>query len=378
MFQPAADSRWMTRALHLAQRGTIGTHPNPRVGCVLVQGNTCLAEGHHAMCGGPHAEAAALDLLTSPPPAATGDGPDWGAVTAYVSLEPCSHHGRTPPCADRLIAAGVGRVVVGMTDPDPRVSGTGIERLRSAGIRVDVMPSFPEGRWLNRRFLSSFEQQRPWIVLKCAVSRDGMMDAPREPGERGSLPITSPALRKLTHHWRAEEGAILVGAGTVVTDDPALDVREATGPNPLVVVLDPNGRTHPASKVYRSGRQACVVGGPDGLPEQVKRWTVPASGDAFDAALVGLQELGVRSVLVEGGGETLRRMLRRGLWDEFRVCRSPRNAGGGMPAVLPPAGTLLRGVHPFGEDQVEYHVRPESAGWAGCAPPPTLLLPLPS
>lgn len=368
----ATDRAWMARALNRARLGEIGTYPNPRVGCVIVRDGEILAEGHHAECGGPHAEVAALEALSAPEASLT-------EATAYVTLEPCSHHGRTPPCSDRLIASGIGRVVVGMQDPDPRVAGSGIDRMRAAGITVDVLEAFAAGRWLNRRFLSSLERGRPWVVLKCAVSADGFMDPPRQPGQQGSLTITEPALRRLTHRWRAEEGAILVGAGTLATDDPALDVRESDGPHPLVVVLDPNGRTSPGSKVYQSGRPTLVIGGPPSLPPHVERVPPKGGTDAFETALIALQERSVRSVLVEGGAETLKTCLASGRWDEFRECRSPRPTGGGLRAVLPgPTEQRCRGWHPFGADTIRYFVHPDSASWAGDAPPPTLSVPLPS
>ena len=365
------DRDWMAHAFQLAGRGTIGTAPNPRVGCVVVHNGSLLSEGWHTQVGGPHAEAAALQAL---PP-----GVDAGGATAYVTLEPCSHHGRTPPCSDALIAAGVDRCVVAMQDPNPQVAGRGLQRMRDAGIAVAVFDSCAEGRWLNRRFLSAMERGRPWVVLKCAVSADGFMDPPRTSGQRGSLPITAPALRKLTHFWRAEEGAILVGAGTVVTDDPALDVREAVGPTPLPVVLDPRGRTAPDAKVYASDAGSLVLGGPKGLRSPAQQVMIPENTSAITAAMQALQARDIRSVLVEGGRETLQRFMEAGLWDEIRVATSNRLTGGGLPApVWPgPEEALLRGAHPFGADHVRYWVNRSSADWIGTSPAPTLQLPLP-
>ena len=364
------DREWMAEALALARRGHIGTAPNPRVGCVLVQDGYILSSGWHAAVGGPHAEAAALQAL---PP-----GGDARGATAYVTLEPCSHHGRTPPCSEAFIASGIARCVVGMVDPNPMVAGSGIDRMRAAGIEVAVLDAFPEGRWLNRRFLSAMERGRPWIILKCAVSADGFMDPPRQGGEMGSLAITSPALRRLTHHWRAEEGAILVGAGTVGTDDPALNVREAEGPNPLRIVLDPQGRTTADRQVYADGHSTLVVGGPQGLAESVVR--LDANGqDVLPLLVENLMTREVRSILVEGGADTLGRFLDAGLWDELRLCHASHQTGGGLPAPSWPTGedALLRGEHPFGADHVEYHVHPASAAWVGTHCPPTLSVPLP-
>ena len=185
----------------------------------------------------------------------------------------------------------------------------------------------------------------PWsggvygIVLKCAVSADGFIDPPRQGGERGSLAITSPSLRRLTHHWRAEEGAILVGAGTVGTDDPALNVREAAGPNPLRIVPGPSGRTTADHQVYADGHSTLVVGGPQGLAESVMR--LDADGqDALPLLLKDLMAREVRSVLVEGGADTLGRFLDVGLWDELRLCHAPQQTGGGLPARNGPPGRM--------------------------------------
>lgn len=363
------DRQWMERALVLAARGRWGAAPNPRVGCVIVHEDIAITEGWHAQVGGPHAEVAALDALDA-------EDSRLKNCTAYVTLEPCNHHGRTPPCTERMIASGIPRVVVGMVDPDPRVAGTGISRMRDAGIEVEVVETLPEGRWLNRRFLSSLERGRPWVVLKCAVSADGFMDPPRSPGQTGSLPITSPALRKLTHSWRAEEEAILVGAGTVNVDNPGLDTREHPGRSPIPVVMDPEGLTSPSATVF-SHPSAMVFGGPKGLSDHVTRITDQGT-PAIEQVLSHLHEKGIRSVLVEGGAVTLSHFIDSGFWDELRWCRSSSKTGGGLPAPITPVEAQTRGMHPFATDVVRYDVHPESAAWIGCAPPPTLSLPLPS
>ncbi|MDG1380772.1 MAG: bifunctional diaminohydroxyphosphoribosylaminopyrimidine deaminase/5-amino-6-(5-phosphoribosylamino)uracil reductase RibD [Flavobacteriales bacterium] len=364
------DRHWMSKALALARQGEIGTAPNPRVGCILVQNERILAEGHHAAIGGAHAEVHALD-------AAQAAGQDVGRATAYVTLEPCSHHGRTPPCASRLIASGIQRVVVGMVDPDPRVSGQGIRLLEAAGIAVDVLTEWPEGRWINRRFLSSIQRNRPWIVLKCAMSADGFADPPRAAGQTGSLALTQPELKRLTHRWRAEEGAILVGAGTLSTDNPRLDVRAFAGPCPIPVVLDPQGRTSAQAAVYDVHDEVWILGGPKAPHPKAK--VIPAKPSlALHSVLEALHQSGVRSVLVEGGPETLRRFMQANLWDEYRICQSPISVNGGLKAPPTPMSALLRGSHPFGVDRVDYYLNPDSADWIGSAPSPTLSLDLPS
>ena len=369
MTRSAADLRWMHRAHELAHNGRWNTAPNPRVGCVIVHAGEAIAEGWHAKLGGPHAEVHALDQL---------DPADarLSSSTAYVTLEPCNHFGRTPPCSALLIDRGVQRVVIGMQDPDPRVSGSGIDRLRAAGIEVTVMDNLCGGRWLNRRFLSSLERGRPWVVLKCAISADGFADPPRNAEERGSLPITAPALQRLTHQWRAEEQAILVGAGTVDTDNPRLDVREAHGPTPIPVVLDPHGRTSPQARVY-AHPGAVVLGGPEGLPDHVVRLNTTEKS-AIETVLAHLQQAECRSVLVEGGPTTLEGFFESGLWDEARWCTGSNPTRGGMRAPALPSSAALRGTHPFGDDHVRYFVNPASLAWTGDAPAPTLALPLPA
>jgi diaminohydroxyphosphoribosylaminopyrimidine deaminase / 5-amino-6-(5-phosphoribosylamino)uracil reductase len=232
----------MQRALELAARGLYTTDPNPRVGCVLVRDEVILGEGWHERAGEAHAEVAALR--------AAGAGVQ--GATAYVTLEPCSHTGRTPPCVDALIAAGICRVVCSSVDPNPKVAGRGIERLKAAGIAVAVGELGPEARVLNAGYFSRFERGRPLIRLKLAMS----LDARTAPAEGGSLWISGEASRADVQTWRARSSAILTGAGTVRADDPRLNVRLAYGPwirQPLRVLLDPKLSCPPSAKIFEGG-----------------------------------------------------------------------------------------------------------------------------
>jgi diaminohydroxyphosphoribosylaminopyrimidine deaminase/5-amino-6-(5-phosphoribosylamino)uracil reductase len=236
------DEVHMERALLLAARGLYTTDPNPRVGCVLVKDGQVVGEGWHERAGEAHAEVAALRAAGA---AARG-------ATAYVTLEPCSHHGRTPPCADALIAAGIRRVVCAAIDPNPQVAGAGIKRLEDAQIGVSVGLSEAGTRALNVGFFSRFERGRPWIRLKLAMSLDGRT----APAGGGRLWITGEAARADVQRWRARSTSILTGAGTVRVDDPRLDVRLDYGPwvrQPLRVVLDPALSCAPTAKVFRHG-----------------------------------------------------------------------------------------------------------------------------
>ena len=222
------DQAHMARALSLAARGLYTTDPNPRVGCIVTAGERILGEGWHVRAGEEHAEVLALRAA----------GPQARGSTVYVTLEPCSHTGRTPPCADALIAAGVARVVCAGVDPNPRVAGRGIERLRSAGIAVSMGMHAAEARALNMGFFSRFERGRPFIRLKLAMS----LDARTAPAAGGRVWISGEEARADVQEWRARSGAVLTGAGTVRTDDPRLDVRLTYGSwirQPLRVLLDP-------------------------------------------------------------------------------------------------------------------------------------------
>jgi diaminohydroxyphosphoribosylaminopyrimidine deaminase/5-amino-6-(5-phosphoribosylamino)uracil reductase len=230
-----ADHRWMGRALDLAQKGRGTTRPNPIVGAVLVRNGRLLAEGYHQRAGLPHAERealAAIQSATHPRGGWAGGDPPRGiarGATLYVTLEPCCHTGRTPPCTDALIASGVERVVVGLQDPNPVVNGQGIARLRRAGIRVDVGCRGAEAQAQNRPFLTWVEHGRPWVTLKVAATLDGFIADWSMPTTRETSPgpvwLTGEEARRAAHVLRAEHDAILVGAGTVLADDPLLTVR---------------------------------------------------------------------------------------------------------------------------------------------------------
>src|SRR5271157_3070404 len=269
----AADRAHMERALELAARGLYTTDPNPRVGCALVRGETTLGEGWHERAGEAHAEVAALRAA----------GGQVEGATAYVTLEPCSHTGRTPPCADALIAAGVTRVVCASVDPNPKVAGGGIRRLESAGIAVTVGVLGTDARALNIGFFSRFERGRPFVRLKMAMS----LDARTAPAAGGRAWISNEASRADVQVWRARSSAILTGAGTVRVDDPRLNVRLAYGPwvrQPLRVLLDPALACSPSAQIFQGGG-ALVFAAADASPPLAPPFSVervPAAGHELD------------------------------------------------------------------------------------------------
>jgi diaminohydroxyphosphoribosylaminopyrimidine deaminase / 5-amino-6-(5-phosphoribosylamino)uracil reductase len=340
---------FMQRALQLSRLGAGRVAPNPMVGALLVQGDRILAEGWHRSHGGPHAEVECLRSF--------GDGPVPKDAVLYVTLEPCSHHGKTPPCADLLIERGVKHVVVAHVDPFPEVSGRGIAKLRAAGIEVYVGMDEAEARWTNRRFLTSVEQKRPYIILKWACSADGLLD--RHPrGERGVQRISSAASDVLVHRWRSEEQAIMVGGRTVLNDDPALSVRHIYGRHPLRVVLDRSAITPTDSKVYGGSSPNLLFTGmhrPDVIAEQ---YLLSTTADPLEQVLTELDRRGIRSLLVEGGAELLGHFLRSGLWDEARVIRGTAlfHLGTMAPGLDRPALHTIAS----GTDQIGLHLNPGS------------------
>jgi diaminohydroxyphosphoribosylaminopyrimidine deaminase/5-amino-6-(5-phosphoribosylamino)uracil reductase len=322
------DALWMDRALRLAARGIGLTSPNPMVGAVLVRDGRVVGEGAHLRAGGPHAEAVALAAA----------GPAARGATCYVTLEPCSHFGRTPPCADALVRDGVARVVTAMRDPSPEVDGRGLARLRAAGVPVSVGVREAQARGLNRAFVCAVTQGRPHVTLKAAMTLDGKIAA----ADGASRWITGDLARLEAHRLRFAADAVLVGVGTVLADDPQLTVRHAGLPpkEPLRVVVDSRLRTPAAARVLRSGDPrravvACVAPAPAG-PAAVLRAQgnrvieLPSDGGRVDLRLLlgALRALDVIAVLAEGGAEIGGALAEAGLVDRVAFFVAPRLLGG--------------------------------------------------
>jgi diaminohydroxyphosphoribosylaminopyrimidine deaminase/5-amino-6-(5-phosphoribosylamino)uracil reductase len=330
------DRRWMARAIRLAARGLETTTPNPRVGCVIVRDGVALAEGWHERAGGPHAEAAALAAARVP----------LAGATAYVSLEPCSHHGRTPPCADALVRAGIARVVAAGLDPDPRVRGRGMARLSSAGVATHAGLLEAEAAELNRGYLRRIAGGRPWLRCKLAMSLDGR--TAMASGE--SRWITGDAARRDVQRLRARSCAILTGAGTVRADDPRLDVRtpqarQATPPRqPLRVVLAGREPLEATARVFAPPGHALVLrrGADAGLATAlagrgVEVMTLPGDADGAVDPVAVIAELAARQcneVLLESGPTLAGAFARAGLIDEYVIYMAPVLLGSRARALL--------------------------------------------
>lgn len=316
------DSRWMAQALRLAELGLYGTSPNPRVGCVLVADGQCVGSGWHRRAGEPHAEVFALREA----------GDAARNSTAYVTLEPCSHHGRTPPCADALIAAGVARVVVAVQDPNPAVAGAGIAKLRAAGITVDVGLMEAAAKELNRGFFSRMSRGAPWLRSKIAISLDGRTAL----ANGASKWITGAEARLDVQHWRARSCAVLTGIGTVLADDARLNVRDIpTERQPLRAVLDSRLRMPATARMLEEGNVLIYAAQRD--PEKIA--ALEKAGAAvhvlanekgqvdLPAMLRDLAQRGCNEVLLEAGRTLNGALLRAGLVDELLLYVAPHLLG---------------------------------------------------
>lgn len=323
-----ADRFFMGEALLLARRGRGRTSPNPMVGCVIAREGRIVGRGFHPKAGQPHAEILALENA-----GASAKGADL-----YVTLEPCAHHGRTPPCAEQVAASGVRRVVAAMIDPNPLVAGKGVKILRDAGIIVEVGTLEQEARRMNEAFCLSIRERRPFVHLKLAATLDGKIAA----ASGDSKWITSERSRGKVHELRDACGAVIVGASTVKADDPRLTVRLAGKPERRIlrVVLDPNLRTSPDAGILQPDEAGFVVlaCSLDVSEERLERYEksgaevmkLPTEAKGLDLAelLKNLYERGINEVIVEGGGETARKFMDAGLVDRFHLFQSPKILGG--------------------------------------------------
>lgn len=339
----AFDHQCMTIALRLAELGLNSTHPNPRVGCVIAKDGEVCGQGWHRKAGGHHAEVNAL----------TAAGDQAAGATAYVTLEPCSHRGLTPPCVEALIAAGVDRVVCAVQDPNPEVAGSGITQLREAGITVESGLMHAQAEALNEGFLKRMRHGTPWVRVKMAQSLDGHIAL----ANGTSQWISGPQAREDVQHWRARSDAILTGIGTVLADDPSLNVRMGQNARqPLRVIVDSHWRFPHDAKMLNDGcGQVLIVGVdkqqiPDALTNSgAELCVLPAKDGRVDLQLL-LQELGrrrINEVQVEAGSMLAGSLLAQQLIDELLIYQAPILMGGGAvsPFATPRLDNMADRVH---------------------------------
>jgi diaminohydroxyphosphoribosylaminopyrimidine deaminase/5-amino-6-(5-phosphoribosylamino)uracil reductase len=366
-----ATHKYMARALELARRGDYTTHPNPRVGCVLVRDGEVVGEGWHVRAGGPHAEVNALRMA----------GERARGATAYVTLEPCCHHGRTPPCTDALIDAGVRRVVAAMPDPNPQVGGAGIRALQAAGIEVDTGVLAVEAQRINPGFVMRMRHGRPWVRCKLAMSLDGR--TAMASGE--SRWITGEAARRDVHRWRARSSAILTGVGTVLVDDPSLTVRLegdefADLRQPLRVILDSRLRTPPEARLLDLPGETLIL---TGVADQRREAALAARGASIvtlplregrldlAAVLTYLGRMEINEVHLESGATLAGALLAGGWVDELLVYLAPHLMGDaarglfrlpGLERMEQRIGLSIRDIRAVGRDWRITATVNESAG----------------
>lgn len=317
----------MKRCLELAEKGFGNVAPNPMVGCVIVHNGKRIAEGWHRQYGGPHAEVDAISKVENPELLAES--------TLYVNLEPCSHHGKTPPCADFIIEKRIPYVVIGCKDPNPLVSGNGITKLLRNGVDVKIGVEEEAALFLNRRFITSMVKKRPYVILKWAHSADGFIDHVRSPEHDRPAGISSQESLILSHKWRSQEAAILVGTNTVLADDPQLTVRLAEGRNPVRITFDRRERIPSTAKILDGTAPTIVFNADKNYTNEWAEYVrIDFSDDPIIHAMAELHERKLQSVLVEGGAAILNEFINAGIWDEARVFCSPNTLGSGVAAPV--------------------------------------------
>ena len=306
--------KYIKRCIELAQNGFGTTYPNPMVGSVIVYDNQIIGEGWHKKAGEPHAEVNAVRSVK--------DKSLLSKATIYVSLEPCSHFGKTPPCCDLIIEHKIPHVVVGTVDPNEKVAGNGIRKLIAAGINVTVGVLEKECYELNKRFFTFHQKKRPYIILKWAESQDGFL-APenQENQERKPIWITNRYSRQLVHKWRSEEQAILAGTQTIITDNPRLDTRDWYGNNPVRIVLDQNNRISQESFIFDNRVKTIVFtkSKTNLSSENTTFEVIDFNQNIIPQILTILHQMQIQSIIIEGGQQTLQSFIDDNLWDEARV-----------------------------------------------------------
>lgn len=337
-----SDELFMQRAIQLALLGGVSVAPNPMVGAVIVHNNRIIGEGYHQQYGSAHAEVNAVKAVNNPSL--------LSEATIYVTLEPCAHFGKTPPCANLLIDKQFKRVVIGTIDPFAKVAGQGLKRLQEAGIDCTVGVLETECQAVNKRFFTFHRRQRPYVILKWAQTKDGFIDADRNNKETGEIRwISSPDTQTLVHQWRAEEQAILVGWKTILNDNPSLTVRTVSGKNPVRIIIDSQLQAPKTATVFTDGLPTIVFntirGGNEGALQYVQ--LIDCS---VENQLKALYELNIISVFIEGGSYTLQQYIDSGNWDEARVIVGTNSFGSGTKA--PVIGRIPTNTSTFSTDTI--------------------------
>ncbi len=334
------DSKYMSRALELAKRGKGIVSPNPMVGCVIVHDGKIIGEGYHQKYGEPHAEVNAINSVEH--------GDLLKESTVYVTLEPCAHHGKTPPCADLLIEKRVKKVVVASRDPFDQVDGKGIQKLKLAGIGVEVGVLEEKAKDLNTRFFTAVQKERPYVILKWAQTQDGFVARLNY----DSKWISNSYSRQLVHKWRSEEDAILVGKNTANYDNPSLTTRDWEGENPIRVLLDSNLEVKKTSNLFNTEARTLVINSIKAEKKDNIEWTKTDVNNPW-SVLTRLYERKIQSVIIEGGTQVLNSFINENCWDEARIFTSDQKFEEGIqaPSIT---GRLVNTENIFGDKLTIY------------------------
>jgi len=306
------QEKYIKRCIELAENGLGTTYPNPLVGCVIVYENTIIGEGWHKKSGEAHAEVIAIESVKNKELLASS--------TLYVSLEPCSHFGKTPPCADLILKYKIPNVVIGTIDPNSKVAGKGIQKLIDSGVNVTVGILEKECNELNKRFFTFHKKNRPYIILKWAESSDGFI-SPKNKSEQKPVWISNDYSRQLVHKWRSEEQAILVGTQTIMDDNPSLTVREWVGKNPIRVVIDKENSIDSSSNVLDNQAKTIVFSNKEvtSNSDTIQYLKINFDKNSTQVIVEKLYENNIQSIIIEGGRKTIQSFIDANLWDEARV-----------------------------------------------------------
>jgi len=341
------DEKYIRRCFQLAEKGIGNVAPNPLVGCVIVKNGNIIGEGFHKTYGDWHAEVNAVKSIKNKSEIENAD--------VYINLEPCSHFGKTPPCADMLISQKVGRVIVSNTDPNPVVNGQGIEKLKQAGIKVVTNILKEEGKILNKRFFTFFEKKRPYVILKWAQTIDGFIDIKRDKFKINSSTninnwITNDQLKILVHKWRSEEQAILIGTNTAINDNPRLNTRFWKGKSPIRMVIDKDLKLPKSLNIFDSSLPTVVFTSSKNFQnvDNIKYHSFDSNKNAEIEILNYCFMNNIQSIIIEGGKELLENFINNNLWDEARILIGNKKFFDGLSAPLIKGETLE--IINFGND----------------------------
>ena len=340
------DEIYIQRCIDLAQKGIRAVAPNPMVGCVIVVNDKIIGEGYHQRYGEAHAEVNAINNVANKSL--------LNKATLYVSLEPCSHTGKTPPCAELIIKSGIKKVVVGTQDPNPIVGGKGIEKLKNRGIEVKEGILREQCLELNKRFFTFHEKQRPYVILKWAQTLDGFLDRIRDDETQKINWISEPETKTIVHKWRSEEQSILVGRNTITNDNPSLTVRDYGGINPIRLVIDSQLEIGGELNIYSKDAPTIVFNRIKNETKNNVEW-VKIKETSTKNILEELFKRGIQSVFVEGGSRTLQYFIIDNVWDEVRVVVGQKYFKDGYKAPI--INKVPIKSIPFGKDMIHYYKR---------------------